>query len=104
MKETVKLKMLLIISNGGSIRELLREGYTYSQIAEMTNILIEDNLIEEADNYMVLSDNGKKWLDATLNENKLKSQEKWITPEERSRTVKLKENEVYLPNRNELHF
>ena len=104
MEEVVRLKMLLIMSNNGSIRELIRDGYTYGQIAMMTNELIKGQYVVEEDHALVLSEKGKGWLSKKLKKNKVKGQESWILPEDKSRIVKLKENEVYLPYRNELHF
>lgn len=96
--------MLLIMSNNGSIRELIREGYSYSQIAIMTSELIEDDYVIEINDQLTLTDKGEKWLSKEFKENKVKGPETWITPEEKSRIKKLEKNEVYLPNRNELHF
>jgi hypothetical protein len=60
--------------------------------------------IEEKEETLRVSEEGQNWLDSNFKENKLVGSEKWIVPENKSRIDKLKENEVYLPNRNELHF
>jgi hypothetical protein len=104
MEETTIIKILLIIQNNGSITELIRDGFTYGQIANMTTDVVEKGYIEEKDDALVLSEDGKKWLEVNFKENKLIGSERWIVPEEKSRIDKLKENEVYLPSRNELHF
>ncbi|WP_430965266.1 hypothetical protein [Spongiimicrobium sp. 2-473A-2-J] len=104
MEDTIKLKMLLIMSNDGSIREFIRNGYTYSQIAMMTNELIQDEYVIEKDGSLTLSKKGEEWLSKEFKENRIKGAESWIVPEDKSRIKKLNENEVYLPNRNELHF
>lgn len=104
MEKTIRLKMLLIMSNNGSIKELIRDGFSYGQIATMTNELIKEKYIVEKDNALVLSTKGQKWMSDEMKKNKVKGQESWIVPEDKSRIEKLKENEVYLPNRNELHF
>jgi hypothetical protein len=98
------IKMLLIIQNNGSITELIKDGFTYGQIANMTSNLVEIGYVEEKDEALVLSKVGQKWLKSNFKENKLIGSEKWIVPENKSRIEKLKENEVYLPDRNELHF
>ncbi|MEY8862481.1 hypothetical protein [Tenacibaculum singaporense] len=104
MEETTILKMLLIIQNNGSITELLKDGYTYGQIAIMTSQLVEEKYIEEKEDSLVLSAHGKEWLEINFKENKLIGSERWILPENRSKIEKLNKNEVYLPSRNELHF
>jgi hypothetical protein len=104
MEETTIIKILLIIQNNGSITELLKDGFTYGQIANMTTDIVEKGYIEEKEDSLVLSENGKKWLESNFKENKLIGSERWIVPENKSRIDKLKENEVYLPSRNELHF
>lgn len=104
MEETTVIKILLIIQNNGSITELLKDGFTYGQIANMTTDIVEKGYIEEKEDSLVLSESGENWLESNFKENKLIGSEKWIVPEYKSRIVKLKENEVYLPSRNELHF
>lgn len=104
MENTVKLKMLLVISNNGSIREFIRDGYSYSQIAMMTNELIKEDYVVEKGDKLALTQKAEDWLTDEYKENKVKGPESWIVAEEKSRIQKLKENDVYLPNRNELHF
>jgi hypothetical protein len=104
MENTTKIKMLLIMSNNGSIRELIRDGYSYSQIAIMTSELIKEEYVIEKNDNLTLSKKGEEWLLKEFKENKVKGPETWIAAEEKSRIKKLPENEVYLPNRNELHF
>ena len=98
------IKMLLIIQKNGSITELIKDGFTYGQIANMTTDLVKIGYIEEKEETLRVSEEGQNWLDSNFKENKLVGSEKWIVPENKSRIDKLKENEVYLPNRNELHF
>jgi len=104
MEETTIIKMLLIIQKNGSITELLKDGFSYGQIANMTTDIVEKGYVVEKEGSLILSEDGEKWLESNFKENKLIGSEKWIVPENKSRIVKLKENEVYLPSRNELHF
>ncbi|CAA0260693.1 hypothetical protein [Tenacibaculum maritimum] len=104
MDGTTIIKMLLIIKNNGSITELIKDGYTYGQVANMTTDLVKIGYIEEKEEALKVSGKGQEWLESNFKENKLKGSEKWIVPDEKSKIIKLKENEVYLPNRNELHF
>ncbi|QXP72118.1 hypothetical protein H0I29_08660 [Polaribacter sp. R2A056_3_33] len=104
MDVTTIIKMLLIIQNNGSITELIKDGYTYGQVANMTTDLVKMGFIEEKEDALKVSEKGQEWLESNFKENKLVGSEKWIVPENKSRIEKLKENEVYLPDRNELHF
>ena len=104
MEKTIKLKLQLIMSNNGSIKEFLKDGYSYSQIAMMTNELINEQFITENEDNLTLTTKAKDWLSKEFKENKIKGPETWIVAENKSRIEKLNENEVYLPNRNELHF
>lgn len=104
MEEAVKIKFLLIFKNQGSITELLKDGFTYGQIAKFVNDLINEEFIVEKEAKLILSDTAEKWLSDNFKKNKLKGSDSWIVPEEKSKIIKLKENELYLPNRGELHF
>ena len=104
MEEATVIKILLIIQNNGSITELIKDGFTYGQIANMTTDVVKKGYIEEKEDSLVLSETGKKWLESNFKKNKLIGSERWIVSENKSRIDKLKENEVYLPSRNELHF
>lgn len=104
MEETTVIKMLLIIQNNGSITELIKDSFTYGQIANMTSDLVDKKYVEEKEDLLVLSAEGKKWLESNFKKNKLIGSERWIVAENKSRIDKLKENEVYLPSKNELHF
>ncbi len=104
MEETIVIKMLLIIQNNGSITELIKDGFTYGQVANMTTNLVEIGYVEEKEEALVVSEEGKEWLESNFKKNKLIGSERWIVPEEKSKIEKLEINEVYLPSRNELHF
>ncbi len=104
MEDSIKLKLLLILKNRGSITDLIKDGFTYGQIADMISHLVEEGYADEIDDQLQVSEKGMKWLNIEFKTNKLKGSESWIVPEKRSKIPQVDKNEVYLPNRNELHF
>lgn len=104
MNKTIKIKILVLTKNNGSITELLKDGFSYGQIARMTNELIEKELISSGHDNLELTEQGHLYLRNNLNPNQQKGSEQWILPEEKSKIEKLKPNELYLPSRNELDF
>jgi len=104
MEKTTRRKILLILLNQGSIVELIKDGYTYGQIATMINELVAEEFIIEIEDELVLTAKGEGILIESNGKGNFKGIEQWIVPDEKSRSQKLEENELYLPNRNELHF
>ena len=105
MNNKVKIKILKIISNSGNITELIKDGYTYGQIADMVNLLLDKGYLNETEEESVIvTKTGHKWLENIYDENKLKGSAKWILEEEKSKIKQLGKNEVYLPNKDELNF
>lgn len=104
MKNQHLILLLQIIKNAGSIDSLLDIGYEYSQIANFIVNIKELGLIAEKDGILCLSDKGREKLEELNQKLKRENFEKWVSPEERSRIEKLKENDIYLPNIKKLNF
>jgi predicted transcriptional regulator len=100
-KETLILNM---IEDSGNIKRLLRENLSYKEISEITNKLVEDELLSYVEKKIILTKKGKE----VLSKNKLlikeTNKENWIQPENRSRIKKYERNFIYLPNQTELDF
>lgn len=104
MKDSIRHKILLLIKHNGSITELIKDGFTYGQIAYFINQLSEDSYIKDFDGKLELTDEAELFLKEIGAKNQKKGGGRWILPEEKSKIEKIKRNDVYLPNRNELHF
>jgi predicted methyltransferase len=100
-KETLILNM---IEDSGNIKKLLRENLSYREISEITNKLVEDELLSYVEKKIILTEKGKE----VLAKNKLlikeTNKENWIQPENKSRIKKYERNFIYLPNQTELDF
>jgi len=105
MKEQVLQKVLLIVKGNGNITSLLKDGFKYSQIAEFVNHIITENFVERNEkNSLEISEKGLQKLEELNSKHKRNNSNKWIVPDYKSRIEKLKENDVFLPNQNELFF
>ena len=104
MEDVVKIKLLFLVKKNSSITELLKDGFTYSQIANMINELVLQGFIKEIDEKLTITDLSENWISKFKVSNKLKGFDSWILPEEKSKIEKFNEKDVYLPHRNELHF
>ena len=104
MKDNIRLKLLLLIKHNGSITELIKDGFTYGQIASFINLLGEEVFLEDKEDKLVLSKKAEDWILEQKKLKDLKGSENWILPEEKSKIDKIEKNELYLPSRNELHF
>ncbi|MFG4001366.1 hypothetical protein [Flavobacterium aquidurense] len=100
-KETLILNM---IEDSGNIKRLLRENLSYKEISEITNKLVEDELLSYVEKKIILTKKGKE----VLSKNKLlikeTNKENWIQPENISRIKIYERNFIYLPNQAELDF
>lgn len=100
-KETLILNM---IEDSGNIKRLLREDLSYKDISEITNKLVEDELLSYVEKKIILTEKGKE----VLSQNKLlikeTNKENWIQPENKSRVKIYERNFIYLPNQTELDF
>lgn len=104
MKDSIRHKLLLLIRHNGSITELIKDGFTYGQIASLINLLGEEGDLKDIDGKLVLTDKAESWLKEESESKTKKGSGKWILPEEKSKIEKIHRNDVYLPSRNELHF
>lgn len=104
MEDLTRLKLLILLKKNGNITELIKDGFTYGQIANMINKLVIEEYIKDIDEKLSLTDFGEKWMENFKISNKLKGFDSWILPEEKSKIKKFNEKDVYLPHRNELHF
>ena len=93
-----------MIENSGKIRRLLRENMSYREITEITNKLVEDELLLYKEKRILLTKKGKQVLIENIHLIKETNKENWIKPENESRIKKHERNFIYLPNQIELDF
>lgn len=100
-KETLILNM---IEDSGNIKKLLRENLSYKEISEITNKLVEDELLSYVEKKIILTKEGKEILFKNKHLLKETNKENWIQPENISRVKIYERNFIYLPNQTELDF
>lgn len=100
-KETLILNM---IENSGNVKRLLREDLSYRDISEITNKLVQDDLLSYIERKIILTKKGKQVLAENKHLIKETNKENWIQPENKSRIKKHERNFIYLPNQTELDF
>lgn len=100
-KETLILNM---IEDSGNIKRLLRENLSYKEISEITNKLVEDELLSYVEKKIILTKKGKEVLSRNKHLIKETNKENWIQPENISRVKIYERNFIYLPNQTELDF
>lgn len=104
MTKRKEILILNMIENSGNVKRLLREDLSYREISDITNKLVQDELLSYIEKKIMLTEKGKEVLD----ENKLlikeANKENWIQPENKSRVKKHERNFIYLPNQTELDF
>ncbi len=105
MQDSILFKILMIVKGNGNITSLIKDGYKYGQIAEFVNyIIVEKYVVRNDKQAIVLSEKGQEKLIELNKKYKRNSSNQWIAPDNKSRVGKLNENDVYLPNQNELFF
>lgn len=105
MEKTSLLYMLLsVIHSNGNVNRLIREGLSFKEIAEMTQVAISKGYVTYEGERMRLSNSGISLHAELAVEFKRTNKDKWIEKEEKSIIEKIDKNFVFLPNQNELHF
>jgi hypothetical protein len=92
------LDILREAKRSGSTGALLKQGYTYAQIAELLAAAIAARLIEEKEGALSLTAEGKK----TLFESRNRKKFFWLMPLNESRVAKIEKNALYVPERRSL--
>jgi hypothetical protein len=92
--------LLDVIFRNSSVKKLINQGLTYSQIAEMTNQAIKNELVTNSGNTLMLTNKG---IDL-LKQLEKKYKPVWIEKDIKNMIPKLDENSIYLPRQNELTF
>lgn len=104
MNEKYLYILLGIIERNGNIRSLLREGLSFSRIAELTNEAIASGLVIQSDERIKLSDIGLEKMQELEVRYKKINKEEWIDKDIKSVIPKLDKNLIFLPDQNELTF
>ncbi|WP_010522857.1 hypothetical protein [Aquimarina agarivorans] len=104
MTEKKEILVLKMIENSGNIKKLLRENLSYREISEITNKLVDNELLSYVEKKIRLTPKGKEVLAEGKHLLKETNKVNWIQPENQSRIKKHERNFIYLPNQTELDF
>ncbi|SDF84902.1 hypothetical protein SAMN04488689_107210 [Paenibacillus sp. cl6col] len=90
--------LLQLLKRNGNIQSLHKQGYQYSQIANLINFVIEKNLAYYTDTGLTLSNEGEEAL-LLFNRNlRRKNSEAMISPQAEYKISKIGKYEIYLPS------
>lgn len=104
MTKKKKVLLLHIIDSNGSIKQLIREGFTYKGISELLEILALEELVLYENEKIILTEKGSRYLQEGFNEIKKQDKSLWIEPKNDSKIPTLDKDFIFLPKQDELHF
>jgi hypothetical protein len=103
-QDKYSLLLLHIIKEDTNVRQLMRYGLTYREIAE----LIEQNItlgnLNGENDTISLTKRGEDYLSANRNLIKERDKAKWIDLDFKHKITKIDKDDVFLPNKNKLSF
>ena len=99
-----KLLLLSIIHNNGSVKKLIREGFTYKGISELLEVLVDEDLIIYENDKISLTKEGQRFLDDKSQLIKKQDKNLWIEPKNDSKISSIEKDFIFLPKQDELHF
>jgi hypothetical protein len=104
MKEKHIYMLLKIIKQNGDINNLIREGLSFSKIADLTNEIIVAGLVIQSEERIELSPKGLERMRELEVTYKKTNKEEWIEKDIKSMIPKLDKDFIYLPDQNKLTF
>ena len=93
-----------IIKRKGSVSKLIKEGLSFSKIAELTQQAIIKGIIVNTEDGIMLTVLGEELLAKLAILYKRVNKNEWIEVEKSSKISKLDNNDVFLPNQDDLWF
>jgi hypothetical protein len=104
MNEKHMYTLLRVINKDGNINNLIREGLSFSKIADLTNEAIIGGLVIHSNDRIELSQEGLDKMEELEARFKKTNKEEWIEKDIKSIIPKLDKNLIFLPDQNELTF
>jgi len=104
MEEKRMYLFLDIIKRKGSVSKLIKEGLSFSKIAELTQQAIIKGIIVNTEDGITLTVLGEELLAKLAILYKRVNKNEWIEVEKSSKISKLDNNDVFLPNQDDLWF
>jgi hypothetical protein len=104
MKEKEIYLLLNAIKKNTDIKRLVREGLSYTDIAQLTKRAIANGLITYEDEKVNLSEQGAKLYEQIMDSYKRTNKEEWIEKAEKNRIEKIDKNFIFVPRQSELTF
>lgn len=97
LNESSLILFLQIIKNNGSIENLVQRGYEYSQIALLLSDILEEGYAEYEDDFIVITESGKRRLLELSNKYNRFNSSVWISPQEQYMIKNIEKFDIYLP-------
>lgn len=96
-KDEGMVLLLQLLKRNGNIEFLHKQGYQYSQIAQLINLVLKRNLAYYSDTGLSLTDEGEKTLSIYNKHLNRKNSEALISPQTEYITNKASKYDIYLP-------
>ncbi len=105
MKYNYRIYLLLkAAQNNSNVNLLRREGIEFSEISKLIKHCLGEGYIIFEDNEIKLTPSGECYYIQLANEYKNLFKDDWIEKENKSETIRVDLNFVYLPDKNSLNF
>ena len=104
MEERKLVLLLHIIKSNGNIKRLLKNGGSYKDIFELTQIAIERGFLTYENDKVELTTTGTDFLIIKQAGLKKQNKDEWIEKDLKNKISKLDKKTLFLPNQNELSF
>ena len=104
MNEKKLYLALLKVNNNTSISELLYEGMNYSEITDLLKYIRNEGYITESNDSLLLSEKGNQIFSDLSNTYKKTVKKDWIRQDEKNIIKKMRKNDIFVPDSNELTF
>ena len=96
--------LLKVIKNNSSIRQLIREGLSFSKIGKLISKSLDLEYIINSDNKISLSELGLTKLEELHIKYKKINKNEWITEDVKNKIPRIDKNFIFLPRQDELDF
>jgi predicted methyltransferase len=95
-----KISILKLLEKDNDVKKIVNLGYNVEQMTQILDLLKDENLIDEDNDNISLTEKARKELDSI----NFKKSNNWIQIEKRSKIPEIDKNSIYLPNKDELFF
>lgn len=104
MEEKILFMLMNIIKNNTSTRMLAREGFSYLQISKAMEVALEKKYIRYENNFLELTDKGKKYHEKYETHYKKRKKEDWIEKDLKNKIPQIDNNTIFVPSISEINL